>query len=981
MNRLAALVTRLIDEARDAIEAGEVGVATDRLLDALEIDPDNAAARRLLDDHRSLKRQRTGEKKQLTIVFTDQVGSTAFVAKHGAEATTRVFRRYHELFGRAVESHGGLINSFQGDGLVACFGHPIAYGNDAARAVDASLAMLASLEPLERMVRTELDDDFGIRIGIHTGDVVIAELGTAASPLPHAITGVTPNVTSRLQDLAATNEIIVSEVTAGLLPPEYILEDNGAHQLKGIAEPMATFLVRGVDQERPNPRFLLSPHVGRTAEITALEDQWQLACSGDRGRSCLVAGEPGLGKSRLLASHRDRVQADGGLAFVAKGNDQEQAQPLRYLTRALSLGLGADGGELDARGTDVYTAADAAMVNALSVPLTSSLANEVDAGMLRQKALVGCESWIAERARHRPICLLFDDFQWADPSTRAWVIDYATRLPPQVQLVTASREIEMSLTVDAALELFPLDELAATTLVANLSGNSHPDRIKEIVDNADGVPLFLEELAQARSEKIPATLRELVQAELEPESLRFFAQMMATIGRTIPPETLGLVASAFGYDEDEVQAELGRLFDKALIEQTATMDYGFRHHLVWRAAYESQLDQVRSERHGSIADALAQVAAPDDSPFADLIGRNYLQAARPAEACTFLLAGAAQNQLIGAHAEALEQLSLVNTAVESLPPETAPVFDVGLRMRRATSTIATRGYADPEVSADFAAAAATCRALVAVPELAPILRSAVLGLWAYYTVAGDCVAGAPLIEDLRTLQASRAVVDMADGMDSFFRGELDDAADRFDMIEAGLDASETPPGWALPNDPGVCGLAVAGAVAILRNDPRADGFVERALTRADGIPFPMGPVSAALTHTYVAMAHGLARQHDLQAEHGALAKALGERHGLIEWSTLGMIHTLSGRALSGEVGLRDELAVAVASWRAMGAGACVPALLAFQAELELETGNHARAEALVSEATAFAQQTGQGLGADLLLELDQRLTESRKAAP
>ena len=521
------------------------------------------------------------ERRQLTVLFTDLVGSTPLAAVLDPEDWHEVLDAYQHRVAFIVTSHGGVIAQFQGDGAVAYFGYPEAVESAGRDSVSAGLAVVEEMARLG----TEFSGELGIgelqaRAGIHTGEVVVAAVTAGGNERLPDVWGQVPNLAARLQAAAEPGQVVISGDTASLVSGYFELSPLGALSLKGFAEPVPAFRVlrRNAARHRLEARPLTG-FVSRSDALAWLGSEWDEAAKG-AARLALVIGEPGIGKSRLL------LEFSSGLA--ARGHAVRSA----YCSRRGSL-------------SPLQPFADV-VGNPPATPM------EVDA-------------WAEALSRSGPFLLIVEDVHWADPSTLEAVHLIARQSSPVLVVMSARPEIadDPHVRPSSHLTLDRLSDEDAHELLDRLPRTAElkPDVRGALVERADGVPLFLEELAMnqveggsdLRSAAVPATLSEVITARLDRVGdAKRVAQSAAVIGRTFERPVL---RAATGLDDDALERELQRLTEHSIVESTGRNDeLQFRHALFHEASYRSVLRADRIRMHEAVGEMLVETGRSETRP-------------------------------------------------------------------------------------------------------------------------------------------------------------------------------------------------------------------------------------------------------------------------------------------------------------------------------------------------------------------------------
>ncbi|MDH4143989.1 MAG: AAA family ATPase, partial [Acidimicrobiia bacterium] len=540
-----------------------------------------------------------GHLRRLTIVFCDLVGSTELSARLDPEDLRDTIRRYQSVCHEVIDQAGGRICNYLGDGILAYFGAPVPLEDAGRRAVDAALAMVAATG------RLTTGDGYPLaaRASLHTGPVVLSSMGSGDAGLDLDVIGEAVNLAARLESHAEAGSIVISEVTARLVAGFFDIEEIGPLSLKGVAEPMSAYRVTGQTGivSRLDARAVcgLSPFVGRRAELEALVEH----CAdpgADTGKAVLVTGESGVGKSRLVREllHAPALQTAATLFLQAQ--PELSATPFAPLRHSIAAGAG----DIDALHPP------AAITDLLAAEGTGRRLFET-AERRRARIVTEVVDWLREEAARRPVVVVADDLQWFDASTMELVDELVSSglaaVGPSV-VATARPGTEPSWPKPSMfrVDLQPLDDTAATDLVGAVSPAARTE-VAEILARAEGIPLYLEEIAAAvdRTEPgdhaLPATIAELLSARLDVGGEGTLVRNCSVIGRRLP---LDLLAEVFGIESDALDTRLGRLVSSGVLRVDGDGTYAFRHLLLQEAAYDSLLRSDRRRLHTAVADAL-----------------------------------------------------------------------------------------------------------------------------------------------------------------------------------------------------------------------------------------------------------------------------------------------------------------------------------------------------------------------------------------
>jgi len=673
------------------------------------------------------------ERRQLTVMFCDLVGSTALSQTLDPELLRELMRAYQQACGAVIEKYAGHVAQYLGDGLMVYFGWPRAHEDDAERAVRAALEIVGAVKDVPA------PQPLQVRIGIATGPVVVGETGAGDASVPKLAVGETPNLAARLQGLAGAEQIIIAPSTQRLVGAAFEYADLGRHTLKGIVEPVHAWRVIGVGHsegrfEAARGALALTPLVGREEELGLLQRRWQQAKTGE-GQVVLLGGEPGVGKSRITHALREAIEREAHLRLryqCSPFHTQSALYPvIEQLERA--AGLGAEDrvdDKLDKLEAVLRLAADESEIRSIA-PLFAALLSlpaerypPLNYSPQKQKELTleALVSQVVGLARRQPVLMLFEDLHWSDPTTQEVLDLLVPRVAalPVLLLITHRPEYASHWSGEAhvsALGLSRLNRKLGAELATNISGGKTLPAavLEQIVTKTDGVPLFVEELTKAVLESgivrrsgqgyeltgpltalaIPSTLQDSLMARLDRLSeVREVAQIGACIGREFAHDLLAAV-SPLG--DKELSQALQRLVDSELIYRRGS-GYLFKHALVQDAAYASLLKSRRHQLHERIAHTLeGRPDVVERQP--ELIGHHFAQTGHHDKAAHYY--EAAGNRALAAMAVA-EAVNHFTQAIERLGqlPETEARDRTEARIRIALGSAFTahKGWAAPEIA-------------------------------------------------------------------------------------------------------------------------------------------------------------------------------------------------------------------------------------------------------------------------------------------
>ena len=671
------------------------------------------------------------ERRQLTVMFCDLVGSTALSTRFDPEDMREIIAAYHRAVAEIIAGFDGFVSRYMGDGVLIYFGYPQAHEDDAERAVRAGLGAVEAVRRLDvKSVKLQT------RVGISTGLVVVGDLVGEGPALEQSVVGETPNLAARLQTLAEPDAVVITASTRRLVGDLFEYRDLGAVAVKGIAAPVPVWQVL-----RPNvvaSRFealrgsALTRLVGRDEEMELLLQCWAHAKAGD-GQVVLLSGEAGLGKSRITAELENRIRVAPHLSlryfcspyhqdsalfpFIAQlerasefARDDPPALKLEKLKALLACAAVPE--------EDVALLADL-----LSLPGSEGHAlQNLSPQRKKERTLEALIRQLDGLSRRQPLVTVFEDAHWIDPTSRELLdlLVERVRSLPVLLIVTCRPDFQPSWTDQLHLRMLALtrlDRRERTALAMQVSGKTLPDEVvAQIADRTDGVPLFVEELTKGVLESgllreeadryvldgalpslaIPSTLHDSLLARLDRlASVRLVAQIGAAIGREFSYELLRTVSRL---PERELQLALARLVASELIFQSGTLPdavYSFKHALVQDAAHGSLLRNVRQQLHAQIADALETHSPELTDSQPEVLAQHYTEAGLVAKSVAYWGKAAHRSATRSAMAEAAAQLQKALAQLALLPdsPE-GQRQELELRSALGAALIASKGVAN-----------------------------------------------------------------------------------------------------------------------------------------------------------------------------------------------------------------------------------------------------------------------------------------------
>lgn len=684
----------------------------------------------------------TGEHKQLTVVFCDVVGSTRLSIEADAEDLRDALQRYQQICAEAVERNDGMIAQYLGDGIVAYFGYPVSNEDAPALAAEAALAVVGNLaaerEAFERAFGTSLQ----VRVGIHTGRVLVTEMGAGRTRAPNSVTGAVPNIAARIEACAPENGIAVSQEFRDRLRGRFAFDTLGVQELKGVDAPIEVFQLLG---RAKTGVILETAHagamVGREDELGQLLEVWRGLPDRNGPSFATVTGEPGIGKSGLIAQFLVRGRIQTGAIVALSGTAADRSSPfaslLRFLDAELQLhALPAKAAEARisewcaANGSNDSRAADAL----IALRRSSAVGDDPsDDGTDARQGIFGAFRTFLE-TRPGTTLLLAEDAHWIDASTLA-MIDFATEAGARASamVLTASRPSEgvpWHGRTDVRIELSGLNRSACAEIMQRIAGDAVPEPalVTHVVEIAGGVPLFVEELTRAMQANgaardvngrlrldlagaetaTPSTLLDLLMARLDSlGEAKGLAQIAAVLGRAVSTAALAAIARV---SLDDLSQALSQLYAAEVMVQAGQAGIvRFRHALFQKAAYETLVRRRRAEIHGAYVDWLQKSEGPARKVAPEELGYHCFGAGRYAEASNQYRQAGLRASLTSANREAAQHFSRSLEALDQLPDSDA-VQRLELRIRYAGAVLGAEGPGAPATTAAYEEAVALCDA-------------------------------------------------------------------------------------------------------------------------------------------------------------------------------------------------------------------------------------------------------------------------------
>jgi len=880
------------------------------------------------------------ERRHLTVMFCDLVGSTPLSEQLDPEDFREVVRAYQQASVDAILPYDGYVAQYLGDGLLLYFGYPIAHEDDARRAVKAGLAILAAIEQLNDTLQTEWGITLAIRIGIHTGLVVVGDIGGQSRPERLAMGEVT-NIAARLQHFASPNQLVISAALYQIVTGFFECQTLGTHHLKGLHDTLGIYQVLRESGARTRldvgQSVGLTALVGRDEEIDLLLTQWEQAEKG-QGQVVLIMGEAGIGKSRLGQAFQAQLSKRPHRWFETRCSSYHQHSFLYPITELLQR-------QLQQRQTD--TKQDAlqslammlkdyelslsdlmpifAMLLSLPIPEPYRNFEQMSPQLRKQKTLTALLNLFLEAARQNPLVLLIEDIHWIDPTSLALLTLAIEQVAtaPILLILTARPTFQAPWERRAYITQLDLQRLTQSHIEAIIQdvtgGKSLPSAlVTQIITKTDGVPLFVEELTRmvltmgmlretesgyALTEplpnlNIPTTLHDLLMARLDQlTDGRDVAQVGAIIGREF---TFSLLQAITKTDETQLRNDLTKLAEVDLLYQQGILPdstYLFKHALIQEVAYRSLLRRKRRGYHQKIAETLESQYPTIVETQPEVVAHHFTEAQRPQQAIPYWQRAGQRAIANSANEDAIQHLTKALALLTDLPETSERIHQqLACYILLGLPLLMTKGYAALAVERNYAKAKQLCQFVGETPQLFSVL----FGLWTFYLNRADHHTTRRLGEQLLRIAkrfSKRQFLLQAyqvQGINSFYRGnfvaareQLQEAINLYFASSNDTDNEVTPQDLYGGADHGIaCLLHLALTLWMLGYPDQAQERISRAQTLAQSLQHPFSEALALCGQAWLAQ---WSRQPEQAQPWAKAAFKLSTEQGFAVWGALSLI--------------------------------------------------------------------------------------------
>lgn len=914
---------------------------------AADADPSRASSRR-----RGLDRQR-----QLTVISVDIVGSTPLAEVLDNERWRDILLTFHDICDQAISRYGGAISTRMGDGLMAHFGLDEPHEDDPRRAVLAGLAIQRGIVPLTKTVEDEDRQDFRVRVGVHTGPVLITQIDDRRE-----MVGSTANETARIESAALPGTVAISNAAQRLIGDEFEYDDPREVELKGVSRPMQLYTVFGTTvAERPPST---TPLVGRSVERVQLTDLWTALCEGrEEKRAALILGEAGIGKSRLAEHVTGIARLDGARPLRLETRGFDSTVPLHPISAALEKRFGlqeADDAEdryhlLHDGLTEMGAGPAAPILGRLFGLGPDALdgATSTDPSVIREQMLRAASEWITAVAAAGPTVLTIEDLHWADDATLALLDRLIQNPPPNLLLLMTARSDFESLWSGhdvLSIGLGPLPEKDVVRLAEfNLAGSTPTDEeLEALVQASDGNPLYVDRLlgtlgieALIGDTGVPDSLDHLLTTIIEAPGVdQQLVGLLATIGRRLD---VSFVSEVLQQPPDEVIGRLDGLCEHGILEPFgagARPAFFFHHALVQSAAYEHQLGSDRKLAHATIADAIERARGAVEIDHQS-VARHLDLAGRPAEAVPYYLEASKAAPRRGAVLEARRFAERGLELLADLPVDArSHNLEIQLQLQLAFTITSLKGYAST-AAAESAERARELSGNGADAGPSFLTMRALVAVFTHYMARARRDESAEILQELRDLVGSgpnEHVADQLEALHIWHLGRFVQSRELYLMVIDHLEGEDAAGRFehaAVPGDHLASAYIQMGPINFQLGDAdEAFDSIDKALKRAQSVEGVKGAFTEGWANSWLLYLQIQSGDPEAALQTASDTLAFCERNGLTMWGHLTKAYQAVAQGL---LTPSDEqvatLSSHVASSQATGAVTLVPYFLIQRARL------------------------------------------------
>ncbi|MGC1980025.1 MAG: adenylate/guanylate cyclase domain-containing protein [Pseudolabrys sp.] len=963
---------------------------------------DTTKVARIAAEATSPVQHREAEFRQITVMFCDLVGSTQLSEKLDPEDLQKIIDSYRRECSTAIRRYGGEVARYLGDGVLAFFGWPYAHEDDAPRAVHAALEIVSVVTKISESVT------LACRVGVCSGPVVVGEIRNSTASWSMDAVGETPNIAARLQTLAEPNTVLISESTRRLVSATFDLQGLGPQELKGITEPVRAYRVLAA--KSAGSRFeaahagTLTPLVGRSSELRLLLDRWEKVKEGD-GQVILLSGIPGVGKSRLLHELKSHVEEEPHILLRYQSSPYHSQSAFFPIIEQIEQAAQLIAREADAEKIAKLQACLPQSINGSKQPLlliakllsisteNSRELSELTAQQIKNRTISTLVDVLLAFSLQLPTLCIFEDAHWLDASTLELLEQIISRIGrARVLLIVSCRpEFRPTWLAHANITTHSLTRLSQTevkTMIRDLlRGGSIPQQlVDQIIEKADGVPLFIEELTsstlsaplqetsgrteQLASLRVPETLSDALMERLDRVApSRRVAQIAAVIGREF---SYDLLSAAARINEDDMQSALALLEQADIIYRVGLspfVRFTFKHVLLRDAIYDSLLKSKRQQIHADIAAILVHDFPKLVENQPEVLALHYQEASNHQMAIRYWFESGQRALAHSANVEAIANFRKALQLLNALPETPERIKqEIDIQLALGIPLIAVRGYTAAETREAFSRARTLCLRVGDIPEY----FQALFGLWGNHWMCGKNDEALRMADEF--LSRSRALSDpvllmvanRVMGSTLLTLGDFQSSASHFEeTIRLSTGREERP----------LYNLYMVGpraaSLLLLSWDLWILGYPDQALSRVSealALGKDLGhPYTVAFAHYMTSVVHLLRGDaaHALESAERSFEMSQEQRFSL--YAILSRISR--GRAI-GELGrlgeARVELTQGIDEARRNGVGFMLPMMDSWLADVHTKTGENEYALSFVERAlTNIGDVTGRSWEAEL----------------